>query len=52
MGDDLTTASGIQELNFVDISRLIKPDYFVHGTDWRRGVQKNVRELLNIAEIS
>ena len=34
----------IHKLNFVDISRVIKPDYFVHGTDWRRGVQKNVRK--------
>ena len=34
----------IHKLNYVDISRVIKPDYFVHGTDWRRGVQKNARK--------
>ncbi len=31
-------------LDYVDNLRKLKPDYVVHGTDWRAGVQQKVRE--------
>lgn len=31
-------------LSYVDNIRKYKPDYLVHGDDWRQGVQANVRE--------
>ncbi len=31
-------------LNYTENLRKIKPEYVVHGTDWRIGVQKNTRE--------
>ena len=33
-----------QTLDYVQNLRRIKPDYVVHGTDWRSGIQKNIRE--------
>ena len=30
-------------LDYTDNLRLIKPDYVVHGDDWKEGVQKNTR---------
>jgi len=31
-------------LDYTENLRLIKPDYVVHGDDWRTGVQKNTRQ--------
>ena len=31
---------------YSEISKLIKPDYFVHGTDWKKGNQKYERKKL------
>ncbi len=31
-------------LDYVPNLKLLKPDYVVHGTDWREGVQKKTRE--------
>lgn len=33
-----------ETLDYVDNLRKIKPDYFVHGDDWKTGVQKKARE--------
>ena len=33
-----------QTLDYVQNLKRIKPDYVVHGTDWRSGIQKNIRE--------
>ncbi len=33
-----------QELDYVPNLRKIKPEYVVHGDDWRKGVQKQVRQ--------
>ncbi len=32
------------QLDYVPAIEMYKPDYFVHGTDWRNGVQQNARE--------
>tara|TARA_B100000927_G_C16161669_1_gene347683 strand:+ start:31 stop:441 length:411 start_codon:yes stop_codon:yes gene_type:complete len=31
-------------LDYVENLNLLKPDYVVHGDDWKTGVQKNTRE--------
>ena len=31
--------------DYTEIIKKIKPNYFVHGDDWKRGVQKNLLEL-------
>ena len=33
-----------QTLDYVQNLKKIKPDYVVHGTDWKSGIQKNIRE--------
>ncbi|MEX0986480.1 MAG: adenylyltransferase/cytidyltransferase family protein, partial [Bacteroidales bacterium] len=33
-----------QELDYVPNLRMIKPDYVVHGDDWKKGVQQQVRQ--------
>ena len=33
-----------ESLNYIPNLRLLKPDYVVHGDDWRVGVQSSVRE--------
>lgn len=33
-----------QTLDYVPNLKRIKPDYVVHGTDWKNGTQKNIRE--------
>lgn len=33
-------------LLYLEISKIIKPDYFVHGTDWKRGPQNKIRNKL------
>lgn len=33
-----------KELSYTDIIRKFKPDYVVHGDDWREGFQKPIRE--------
>ena len=33
-------------LLYVEIAEIIKPKYFVHGKDWRKGHQKEVRKKL------
>lgn len=33
-----------KELDYEDNLRLVKPDYVVHGTDWKVGPQKHIRE--------
>ena len=33
-------------LYFNDIVKILKPEFFVHGTDWRKGVQSIVRKNL------
>ena len=30
-------------LDYVENLKKIKPDYVVHGDDWKKGVQKNIR---------
>ena len=35
-----------QTLNYEDNLKLLKPDFVVHGDDWKEGVQKNTRELV------
>ena len=32
------------QLDYTDNLRKLKPDYVVHGDDWRNGVQKKVRQ--------
>ena len=29
--------------DYTDTIKKLKPDYFVHGDDWKKGVQKNTR---------
>ncbi|ADQ13538.1 phosphoenolpyruvate mutase [Halanaerobium hydrogeniformans] len=33
-----------KELDYVNILKTIKPDYVVHGDDWKKGPQKSIRE--------
>ena len=33
-----------KELSYADVIKNIKPDYVVHGDDWREGFQKPIRE--------
>lgn len=33
-----------KELSYVNIIKTIKPDYLVHGDDWKEGFQKPIRE--------
>lgn len=33
----------INGLLYVEIAKTLKPEYFVHGKDWRKGPQKKVR---------
>jgi phosphoenolpyruvate phosphomutase len=33
-------------LLFIEICEIIRPEYFVHGTDWKRGPQSIVRKKL------
>ena len=33
-------------LLYLEICEIIKPDYFVHGTDWQRGPQNKIRNKL------
>jgi phosphoenolpyruvate phosphomutase len=35
-----------ETLDYVPNLRLYRPDYVVHGDDWREGVQRNVREAV------
>lgn len=35
-----------QTLNYEDNLKLLKPDFVVHGDDWKEGIQKNTRELV------
>lgn len=38
-----------ETLSYVDVLKKLKPDYVVHGDDWREGVQKKIREeVVNI----
>ena len=30
--------------DYSNVLNLIKPDYFIHGDDWRKGIQKNTRK--------
>ena len=35
-------------LLYLEICEIIKPDYFVHGSDWRKGPQNKIRiKLIN-----
>ena len=39
-------------LDYVENLNLIKPDFVVHGDDWKKGVQKKQdKELKNIKEM-
>ena len=29
--------------DYTDIIKKLKPDFFIHGDDWKQGVQKNIR---------
>ncbi len=33
-----------KQLSYVEILRELKPDYVVHGDDWREGIQKPIRQ--------
>ncbi len=33
-------------LEYVELCKIIRPNFFVHGSDWRSGPQKNVRDQL------
>ena len=33
-------------LDYTDNLRKFRPDYVVHGDDWKEGVQRNVRQLV------
>ena len=33
-------------LHFLEIAEKLKIDYFIHGTDWKKGPQRNVRDQL------
>ena len=35
---------GIKKKNYVENLNLVKPDYVVHGDDWKTGVQKKTRD--------
>ena len=35
-----------ETLDYTDNLRIYKPDYVVHGDDWKEGVQKNTRDLV------
>ena len=35
-----------ETLDYTDNLRKYKPDYVVHGDDWKEGVQKNTREIV------
>ena len=44
---NLKNVSGVvkqETLDYTDNLRIIKPDFVVHGDDWREGVQQRVRE--------
>ncbi|MEK6844546.1 MAG: phosphoenolpyruvate mutase [Nanoarchaeota archaeon] len=34
----------VETLDYTEILRKLKPDYVVHGDDWREGIQKPIRE--------
>ena len=36
----------INGLLYVEIAKILKPEYFVHGKDWREGPQKKIRKKL------
>ena len=48
---EIKTVDYIIPLNgllYLEICEIIKPDYFVHGTDWRKGPQNKIRiKLIN-----
>ena len=33
-------------LRYLEICEIIKPNFFVHGSDWKKGAQKEVRSKL------
>ena len=33
-------------LLYLEICEIIKPDYFVHGSDWKKGIQNKIRKKL------
>ena len=35
----------LKGLKYLEICKILQPDYFVHGTDWRKGTQKKVRSI-------
>lgn len=44
---NITGVNGVVEqktLSYRDVLRALKPDYVVHGDDWKTGFQKNVRQ--------
>ena len=36
----------INGLKYLELAEKLKVDFFIHGTDWRKGPQKNVRKKL------
>ena len=35
-------------LDYTNNLKKIKPDFVVHGDDWKQGIQKNIRKEINI----
>ena len=35
-----------QILHYTDILKKLKPDFVVHGDDWKEGVQKSTRDII------
>ncbi|MGN0373917.1 MAG: phosphoenolpyruvate mutase [Butyrivibrio sp.] len=52
--ENITGVSNVVEqkkLSYADNIRKLKPDYVVHGDDWRSGFQKNIRDEV-VAELA
>ena len=49
--NEIKTVDYVMPLNgllYLEICEIIKPDYFVHGSDWRKGPQNKIRiKLIN-----